>query len=786
MDDRTLEVLDFPAVREMLADCAQTDMGRQSARSLMPCLTRGEIEYEMDLVDELTRVGEEPVLACVGDIREKLATARSAGILQPGDILTIAKSLAALGDIRAYLSRHRSRLPKLSGLETEIRDFSPLCSEIRRVLDKFGEVRDEASSKLRQIRLRLRRMRSDIVQRLERIASEQPELFRDARVGVRNGRYVLPLKSEARNRFEGILHDTSESGRTLFVEPLLLLTEQNELSQLRRAEQEEVDRVLRQLCGLFVAEEPAIVKALGAVAKLDMACARKRLSTRLGSTRPTITDRGSLRLMDARHPLLATRSEGVVPLQFVPPQDARVVLISGPNAGGKTVAIKTLGLLTLMVKSGLLIPAAEGSEVPLFEQVLAVIGDEQSLEANLSSFSAQLQRTRAVLEKANNSSLVLFDEIGGSTSQDEGSALAIAVLIELNRLGATVVATSHLGPLKAFVEEMPGMINAAMEFKGTPTYRLVMGLPGESSALEIAASLGFPSTLLNVARDYLDSSESRLAELLCRLRTERTELQQRLCELASEHKRAAALRQEMEARMSQLNQQEAEQRKRLQAEREALLHAARRDIENLVRKIREEQASKQAIRQAKDYIDNHLATDAEPRAGTRSLMPLRPDLKRLPLVTVKAQEGPRGLKPGDPVYSTRLAREGIVAHISGSNVTVGFGRIKIQLPQTDLTVLPKVATEPEPVSAFGETEAFDPRLNLRGMNLEEARARVELFMDQVELHGARYVTIVHGKGTGTLRQMVWDVLRRHPRVTSYRLGSPTEGGSGVTFVTIEA
>lgn len=785
MDEHTLTVLDFPRVREVLAGLALTEMGRQAAERLRPGLDGAAVEHEFQLTEELLRVGEDPPLGQVRDIGSLLDPDRQQeGILGPEELLAVRAALEGMGKVHDYLMKRKTKLALVGRECATVRGFDPLVRQIDGAIAPTGEVKDDASPELNRLRIRLRRMRREIMKSMESIVAADPELFQGQSVSIRAGRFVLPLRADARSRFDAVLHDTSDSGHTLFVEPLSVLADQNEFTRLHSAEQEEIQRVLRRITAAIHAEAEELTAALRGVSRLDLLVAKKRFAVKFDAVRPgprcgivsPSGERNSVQLINARHPLLQIKKGGVVPLNFVLPDGCGVVVVSGPNAGGKTVAMKTLGLFALLLSAGLFLPAAEGTELPLFQKVFADIGDEQSLEGDLSSFSAHLLRTRQILEQADRTSLVLLDEIGGSTSPEEGSALAVAVLERLKEQGAVTVATSHLGPLKAFVQDTKGMANAAMEYKDKPTYRLMMGVPGESSALEISRSLGFPPDVLQRARSLLNQDWLRVSERLQELTAEKEQASRARLELEQELKQATTRRREWEAKAAGLQDFEKTERRRVQAERETMLKQTRRDIENLVRRIRDEQASHESIKAAKEYVEAQVqnskskvqSEESEPRTLNPAPRPL----------------APANLRIGDYVHSRTFARQGTVVDIEGAEATVTFGNIRMKLNLRDLDVLSRVETEPAPVSP-AELEEFDAHLTLLGMTADATREAVARFLDRAELADARELSVVHGKGTGVLRSVLWEILRKDKRVDRFRVGEANEGGNGVTFVTLK-
>ncbi|MBM3313764.1 hypothetical protein FJY70_04125, partial [candidate division WOR-3 bacterium] len=564
-------------------------------------------------------------------------------------------------------------------------------------------------------------------------------------------------------------------GHTLFVEPLALVAEGNELQELRDAEAEEVARILRRLSGLVAARVSELAAALRAAGELDLLFAKRRFSSRFNGQRPAPAPDDRLELVQARHPLLEHRGVKVVPLDMRCPDGTRVVLISGPNAGGKTVALKTAGLLALMFKAGMYVPAAKGTCMPVFGQVFADIGDEQSLETDLSSFTAHVKRLTEILDKSDAQSLVLIDEIGSSTSPEEGAALAVAVLEELRDRGVRSIVTTHFGALKLFVQDEPGMVNAAMEWgpqdtevgpmRNGPTYRLRMGLPGESSALEIAAEAGLPSGVIErararIGRAWLDlgAKLKTLDEELRRARKARSAAEEEQRQSSQTH---AALR----ARLSEAEAAARASAVRLRDVEERLLREKRREIENLVRKIKEQKADHESIVAAKQHVEAALK-ELEPRPEEES----------------RSSSEVAGLGPGDEVESHTFRRRGSVVEVKGDHATVAFGHIRVALSVADLKLVAPAGVQSEAVVVAEEPFHFDTRLEVIGLTREEAGEAVDRFLDEARMVGSSELTIVHGKGGGVLRRALWERLRGDKRVETITLAEPAAGGSGVTLV----
>jgi len=638
-------------------------------------------------------------------------------------------------------------------------------------------VRDNASRELAGIRVGLRRKRNALVGRLDRMAAAHPDWF-GGPATMRGERHVLPLLLQNRNRLPGVVHGSSGSGQTLFVEPFESVSDGNELQELRDAETEEVARILRGLSRLVAESESQLESALAAAAELDVLTAKRRFAARFDCTRTKVSDGGLVDVLRGRHPLLAQRGIPVVPLDFHFPDTAMVVLISGPNAGGKTVVLKTLGLFSLMLGCGMYLPAADGSSLPVFGQVFADIGDEQSIDSDLSSFTAHIARLKEILEHADEGSLVLVDEIGASTAPEEGAALASAVLEALRDAGVRSVVTTHFGALKVFVQDEPGMVNAAMEW-GTltlpggqtrygPTYRLRMGVPGESSAFEIAAGAGMPARLLERARERMGKEWLDLSVKLRSLDDELTKAQIAARRAKQELEDAARLRHENEERAADIRRSVVQERELLRREQESFLTGKRREIENLVRSIRERKADHESVVAAKLAVEQGLAAVAAPE---------EPVVDEPPCVT--------SVSIGDIVSSRTFRKQGRVVEVGGAAAVVAFGHIKMELEFGDLVAVEAAAVRQETVVAPEEPHYFETRLSIIGMTRDEAMDAVSGFLDEAAMSGAGELLVIHGRGAGVLRRALWDRLRRDTRIEAMKLGEQNEGGSGVTVVTLK-
>ena len=768
----TFERLDFARIRTILSEKCATMRCKRRAEVLAPCRDVQQARRRFAETEEaLCFPHTLPFGLCApGD--ELLEKLEKEVYLLPLEFLRLAQVLDGLERIaRLLASARREEFPLLRETGDMLTTFKDLGARITATVDEEG-VKESASPRLGELRRAMAAARKEVLRTLEASVASGKEIFQDSPIHFREGRLVLAVRRDREAELEGIVHGTSSGGATVFVEPFETVAANNRLRKLREEEREEVERVLRALAEAVRENLADIHSSIDVVAELDFIFARAEWARCFKAAE--VSPAGEvIELLAARHPLLALKRE-VVPLDLKLDPSVRVLLISGPNAGGKTVVLKTIGLAALFSSSGLHVPASRDTRIPFFRKVFMDIGDEQSIDDDLSSFTAHLANLRRILRDADEESLILLDELGASTSPEEGGALGMAVLAALARKGATVIATSHLESLKYFVEENSSMQNAGMEFTDHPTYRLIVGIPGTSNALEVADEVGFPKAVLEEARSFL--------------RPELLESSSLIAKLSSEHRKAEELREGLEANLKETAEAKArfereetelaERRKRFDAEmiaeREMLLSEARREIENLVHEIRETQASRSSILKAKGFVDSQSSRIAAGQGGS-----------------AKSRISP-GLEEGLRVNSRQLKREGVIAEINerSGEALVEFGTLKMALPLSDLSFvqegsnesLTEVKSSVKTQSESGQDAEFNPRLHLRGMHADEAYDRLISHIQEALALGVSEVAIVHGKGTGVLRSMVMEFARRDKRVSSFRVGEPFEGGDGVTVL----
>ena len=761
-------------------------MGREQALALTPAVHLAAITRALDETTEgraaLALAGAPP-WEMIPDVRPTLDAVRVPGAVAEGtELAAMIPLLDAAGRLSAYGRSIRDAAPGLADAFADFPSPRALADLLRRSLAEDGSVVDDASPALRRLRSRLRDLRTQIVRSLERYlqAPGADAIFQERYVTVRHGRYVLPVASSAKSRLRGIVHDRSQSGATLFIEPDGMVDANNELVQAIREEESEVLRVLAALTDAVRAALPELEMLLAGMARLDVIFARAELGERMAATRPTVSDERVVSLRRARNPLLLAQSERL-PERAVVPVDIEIdgarplLVITGPNAGGKTVTLKTLALLALMAQSGLHVPAADGARLPVFSQVFAIVGDDQSVAENLSTFSAFVKLLRDVLERVDDRSLVVLDELGAGTDPDDGAALAQAVLEELAERGALCIASTHLEPLKGFASTHPRARNASVEFdqeRLAPTFRLVYDRPGQSYALAIGARLGLAPRLIDRAQSYRSAQQHQMQELLARL---------------DDRDRRAA------EQTAAIEHREAESAELLRLA-EGELESARAAARDTVAKARDD--ARQVVGEIRRAVNDEwerLRRGAKTRADLeRSRGRIRDAAQRLDqLAGAPAPNGASASRPapGDRVEIAHLGLKGEILSIDGGTATVRAGALTVKVPVQ--AVRPSAA--PSDTAAAGaarprarasvalpDKASVVSELYLIGKTTEEARDLLEEYLDDAFLAGLPSVRIIHGKGTGAVRRAVQDVLSTHPLVVEHRPGSSAEGGAGAT------
>jgi len=806
--------LEWPEVLALLAREARTPMGREEALAAIPLADPDAVRRALgETTQARTALGQTgaPPWEGVVDVRPMLEAARVPGsVAEAADLAALIPLLEAAGRLRAYGRAIAPVAPDLAAALTAFPSQKDLADLLARSIDADGQLRDDASPALRRVRGRIRDLRREIVKRLEAYfgAPGAEVTFQERYVTVRHGRYVLPIRAEAKSRLRGIVHDRSQSGATLFVEPEGMVEANNDLVQAAREEETEVLRILAALTDAVREALPDLDALVAGIGGLDLIFARGALAERMEAVEPAIAEARDVSLPGARNPLLLAQAwrgaaEGepsgstmhVIPMDIEIHADRPLLVITGPNAGGKTVALKTLGLLALMAQAGCHVPARAGARLPVFSQVFAIVGDDQSVAENLSTFSAFVKQLRDVLERVDGRSLVLLDELGAGTDPDDGAALAQAVLEALAERGAVVAASTHLEPLKGFASTHPRARNASVEFdpeRLAPTFRLVYDRPGQSYALSIGARLGLPPALIERAHTHRSTQQRQLQELLARLDDRDRRDAERTAALERREAESAGLLTRAQAELEAARATAREAVARAKAEAQRLVTEVRRHVNDEWDRLKRAEKSRPELERARKRLVE-TAQRVEQTAGAAAPAP--------------AISG--AATPGDRVEVSHLGLKGEVLAVDGETATVQAGAVTVKVPRQALTVVARGeaglgAVAPgegvrysRPRMGTGRSAKAGSRgvavpgksgvpgeLHLIGRTTDEARDLLEKYLDDAFLAGLPTVRIIHGKGTGALRRAVEDVLGGHPLIVEHRPGAASEGGGGATVATL--
>lgn len=798
------KALEYDKIKMLLKKYTASQLGTARVNALTPSYDIDKVRYLQALCSEAKcfhqLYGGIP-LDGLRDIRGSLhRAAKNGSILDAEELLEIRKVAKIPGDIhRIFEKREREEFPNLFSIVDALPDFPELVEAIDYCINPEGVLLDRASPELRSIRRKMSRLRDNIHQKLEATlrSPEHQKTIQEPVITSRNNRYVIPIKQEARAFFQGVVQGQSTSGATFFVEPLGIVQMNNELHEAAEAEHREIQRILLDLTDRVRDYLSELELSLDLLAELDFLNAKARFSMALNAVEPKLNTRGVIKLIEARHPLLqfhlqdahkansdaeadANLPEQVVPTNVHIGKDFKTLVITGPNTGGKTVVLKTVGLLVLMAQSGLHIPAEHGSKIAIFEHVFADIGDDQGIEQNLSTFSSHITKIAEMLKTIETSdySLVLLDEIGAGTDPSEGTALGMALLDWLGKKQVNTIVTTHYGALKAYAHTQQSMENASMEFDWTtlrPTYRLQVGVPGSSNAIKIAEQLGIPSEILDEAQTHIGNSNVAVEDLLVRLQETQNELDTEQERLEDKIREAETAYQKHTERLQTLETEQHTLKQQAENEARDIVAGARRTVEKLVADIRKKQASKESIRNAFSKIET----------AKKSLQQEEPK---------KQSEPPTvNVNVGDKVRVKKLNRFGEVIAIKSNGkapLQVLVGNMQMQAAYDDIdSVHPKQKNAHLSTSVldiqYNKANTISGELNLHGMFVKEALDVTVKYLDDAVLAGLPSVRILHGKGTGALRSAVHAELRENPLVFKYQLAPFDQGGEGVTVVTFK-
>lgn len=790
MNEKALKILEYNKIIDRLVEYASSPMGKEQCKTLLPSTNLMEIEQnQAETRDALRRLYQHGSLSFSGltDITPSLKRLMIGASLGAGELLSIAKLLSIANTAKQYshTSDNQNDNDSLTFLFEDLAPLTPLMLEIKRCILAEDEISDDASPTLRDIRRQIKQTNIKLHNQLTSIVSSQnnKSMLQDNIITMRNGRYCIPIKQEYRSNFSGMIHDQSQSGATLFIEPMAIVNLNNELKELAGKEQTEIEKILAGLSEQVNFEREEIENNLNLLAKLDFIFAKAKLAKSYNGTEPVFNEQGNVNIKQGRHPLLSPQS--VVPINLYLGKDFTMLIVTGPNTGGKTVSLKTIGLFTLMGQAGLHIPALSNSELAVFDDVYADIGDEQSIEQNLSTFSSHMTHIVSILNQATERSLVLLDELCGGTDPMEGAGLAIAILSNLHGRQITTMATTHYSELKAFALSTAGIENACCEFDLatlSPTYRLLIGLPGKSNAFAISQKLGLDPYIIEDARSQIDESARDFEAMLEELETTKLEIEKEREEIYAKTEEAEQLRRSLLEKEEEIRQKKKE-----------ILTNARQQARDILTDAKE--TADEAIRKYNNWGKHQGQNNTKKMEAERSkLRGKMSDLdKKLAYKSEKKKRvhyKPEDFNVGDNVFVTTLNLNGIVSSTANAKgeLYVQMGILRSAVSYKNLELLdqekPKeqVGKSAQVKSNFLKSATISPEINLLGKTVDEALTELDKYLDDAYLSKLSQVTIIHGKGTGALRNAIHNYLRKQKHIKSFRSGAYGEGEAGVTIV----
>ncbi|HLR71096.1 MAG TPA: endonuclease MutS2 [Pseudogracilibacillus sp.] len=776
MEERVLRVLEFNKIINQLIGQAETAIGKELARNITPLTDINivnEKQKETDEASTVLRLNEVIPLGGIFDIRPSLKRSLIGGVLTAEECLNVSSTVYGGRQVKKFLEDIEEDLPILKEHAETITPLRHLEQKINSCIDDHGQMLDSASVKLRSIRSSVRTFESRVREKLDHYTKSKASMLSDAIITIRNDRYVLPVKQEHRGSIGGIVHDQSASGQTLFMEPRAVVELNNQLQEAILKEKQEIERILSELSQQIAESEAYLTENVLTLGEIDFIFSRAKLGAVMDAAMPKMNNNGFIKMEQARHPLIP--KEEVVANDVEIGEDYTAIVITGPNTGGKTVTLKMIGLCTLMAQSGLQVPALDGCEMSVFEHVFADIGDEQSIEQNLSTFSSHMTNIVKIMENVNDKSLVLFDELGAGTDPQEGAALAMSILDEVMSRNARVIATTHYPELKAYGYNREKVVNASVEFDIDtlkPTYRLLIGVPGRSNAFEISQRLGLQSAIIDHAKELVGVDSKNVESMIASLEDSKLQSEK---EYEAAHQyllESERLRNELQQKWEQFEKQREELYRKAEEKAEKALQNAREEAELIVDEIRK--------MKVESNLKEHEWIEAK-----KMLEEAQPNLSYKQPKPVKTKQTKQEIKPGDDVKVLSLSQTGTVLEkVNDNEYQVQVGIMKVNVKQNDLQVTkPPKKTMEKPIATIkGSNYHVKTELDLRGERYEEALLKLEKYIDDVLLAGYQKVSIIHGKGTGALRKGVQDFAKNHPSISSYRFGSQGEGGSGVTIL----
>ncbi|MCL1695189.1 endonuclease MutS2 [Lysinibacillus sp. BPa_S21] len=785
--ERALKTLEYDKVRQQVATYCTSSIGKSAVDELVPQTDYEKVVQLLEEMDEglsILRVKGNVPMGGIFDVRPAARRAQIGGMLSAMELMEVSSTIRASRILRNFIEDIESEevieIPHFIDKKEAMPVLTGLQHEINNCIDDNGSVLDSASQTLRSIRQSLRAEEAKVRSKLESLirGSNASKMLSDTLVTIRNDRFVIPVKQEYRHHYGGIVHDQSSSGQTLFIEPDSIVQANNEIHRLKMKEQAEIERILLALSAMVEEVAPDLFNLVKVLGEIDVILAKGKYGQANKCTMPKMNNDGYIRLMRARHPLLPI--ETAVPNDIEFGKDITAIVITGPNTGGKTVTLKTVGLCTLMAQAGLPVPALDGSELAVFKQLFADIGDEQSIEQSLSTFSSHMVNIVDILQKFDDESLVLFDELGAGTDPQEGAALAISILDEVHGRGARVMATTHYPELKAYGYNRPGVANASVEFDIetlSPTYRLLIGVPGRSNAFEISNRLGLPESIIDRAKSFTGTDRHEVESMIASLEETRRKSEddaERSHDLLME---SEELRKELQGKLQAYEERKEALDKKAKEKARKIVDEAKREAESIIAELREMRKN------ADQVVKEHELIEARKRLEEATPLDNNKVLKKAAQVKARAQN----LVVGDEVKVLSYGQRGtLLEKVSNSEWVVQMGILKMKIADSDLEY---IKPEKEPVQRIAgvknRTSHVKLELDLRGERYEDAIIRTEKYIDDALLANYGRVSIIHGVGTGALRQGIQSYLKKHKRVKSFRFGEAGEGGLGVTVVELK-
>ena len=776
-----LKTLEYPKILNILSENAATALGKDAVLSLVPQDDFDIVKQMLEETDEAFKIlnnAASPPFGGMSNVAPQVKKAQLGGLLEPEDMSPIGRMLYSVRRMHDFFALLKESSPLLSAIASNLVPLTRLENEIENTISPNQTVRDEASAELTKIRREIKTNQARVKEKLENILnnSQYKKYFQDQLVTMRGDRYVIPVKVEYRQHFPGIVHDQSGSGATLFIEPLSVVEVNNDVKRLLSEEKEEVLRILKILSKNIAQNAVAILENIEVMTHLDVIFAKGKYAHTAKAYPPSINKEGLVNIEKGRHPLIS--ADAVVPVDIKIGGDINTLIITGSNAGGKTVSLKIIGLFALMTQSGIFLPAGYGTTMPVFKDIYADIGDEQSIEQSLSTFSGQIKKLSEIVKKASKDSLVLLDEICAGTDPQEGAALAMAIIKTLSDNGAVTVLTTHYSQLKTFAFDTAGMQNASVEFDQVslePTYRLIMGLPGSSNAFHVAANLGLPKDIIKNAESFLDEEHLKMQNVLENLEAERKRYTEESSVLENLRKEAQILKDCI-----------ASQEKEISGKKREIIDKYRNEAAEAVRKARVD--AEEAIKEIKA-----LYNETSSKERQKAIENVRKKLVAPDFAEETVPEGQeltaQTAAIGKIVYIPSLRQKGTITDILGKEITVQIGSLKTNLPLAKC-ILTNEKPAPE-VPKTGRRRAarelskmtdFKSEIDVRGKTVEEAILDLDKYIDDAVLANAKQIRIIHGKGTGALRKGLMEYFNSHPSIRSHTMAAFNEGGSGATVL----